>query len=93
MEDEYASLHETGALVDESLLSWVILFGSMRIRGGAFAFDGADGCCWCATNLVQAAILRSPIDLIDLCRCNPTFCRSWEFTLVLDPITLEFDLS
>ena len=45
MEDEYASLHETGALVDESLLSWVILFGSMRIRGGAFEFDGAVGCC------------------------------------------------
>ena len=93
MEDEYASLHETGALVDESLLSWIILFGSMRIRGGAFAFDGADGCCWCATNLVQAAILRSPIDLIDFCRCNTAFCRSWAFTLVLDPIMPEFDLS
>ena len=46
IEDEYASLHETGALVDESLLSWIILFGSMRIWGGAFAFDGAVvGCC------------------------------------------------
>ena len=45
MEDEYASLHETGALVDESLLSWVILFGSMRIWGGVFEFDGAVGCC------------------------------------------------